>query len=134
MMGSLTVTWRTVVDRVAVNLLRCLEHARLPLPPSQGGPEVRSRGVPAVEQSKSIPADGQPDGTNACWRATFTSNISWCRLGREDLIKIRAEQVKFIGQSSTHDDARIEWYLTWPRKSVRVSSKPRRSTARPIRV
>lgn len=87
-----------------------------------------------VDQSQSIPAAGQTGGANAAWRTTFVSKAWWCRLRREDLVRIRAEQVKFIAQSSAPEDARIEWYLTWPRKSVHAPEGARRRARRSARL
>jgi hypothetical protein len=41
------------------------------------------------------------------------------RLSHKDIAIIRAEAIKFIGQSNCQDGARIEWLTTWPRKTAR---------------
>jgi hypothetical protein len=67
-----------------------------------------------VDQTQSNAISGKPSGINANWRTTLVSKASWCQLRQEDIARIRAEQAKFISQSSVPDEARVEWFLTWP--------------------
>jgi uncharacterized membrane protein YidH (DUF202 family) len=86
-----------------------------------------------VDKSQSNPISGKSSGINANWRTTFVSKASWCQLRQEDLVRIRDEQVKFISQSGVSEDARIEWYLTWPRKSVHAPNDNQKPTRRTVK-
>jgi hypothetical protein len=86
-----------------------------------------------VDQSQSNSISGKPSGINANWRTTFVYKASFCRLRQEDLTRIRSEQAKFIGQSGIPEEARVEWYLTWPQKSVSESKDSQKSNRRTVR-
>lgn len=83
-----------------------------------------------VDQSQANSISGKPSGINANWRSTFVYKAPWCQLRQEDLTRIRAEQAKFISQSSIPEEARVEWYLTWPQKSVRAPKDSQRTNRR----
>jgi hypothetical protein len=81
-------------------------------------------GVAMVDRSQPSLIADESGGTNATWRSTLVKK-SRGRLSQEDLARIRAEAIEFIGQSGMPEDARIEWLLTFPPRGEPIPNSKR---------
>ena len=72
-------------------------------------------GVADKSESRSGSVADNMSTSNATWRTSCVKRTSWAWLSRQDMDRIRSDAIKFISRSSAAEDARIEWYVTWPK-------------------